>query len=286
MTTPRPDPDEGHGRLMTVPDPSISELPSALDHADDLLERLPAAPPVFCDYDGTLTPIVDDPDRAVLDEDMRAALARLAAVVPLAIVSGRDVVDVRGKVGIDGIFYAGSHGFDVVHPSGERTAHPDAEPVLPSLDAAERGLARAVRAIPGCRVERKRFAVAVHYRLVDPDRHDDVRSAFQAVAADHADLRPSDGKMVRELRPDLDWHKGKAVLYLLDVLGLDGADVAPLYLGDDLTDEDVFRELPPEGVGIVVQGGGHPTAADYQLPDTDAVGTFLERLAMHLETAR
>lgn len=269
-----------------MPDPPISELPSALDHLDELLRRLSdGRAAVFCDYDGTLTPIVDDPDRALLDEDMRGTLVRLAALAPLAIISGRDVVDVRHKVGIEDIFYAGSHGFDLVGPSGERTAHPDAERFLRSIEAAEGELAETVRAVPGCRVERKRFAVAVHYRQVDPAAHEDVRDAFEMVAARHPELRQSGGKMVRELRPNIDWHKGKAVLHLLDALDLQGPDVVPLYLGDDLTDEDAFRDLP-QGIGVVVQGTDHPTAADYRLRDTDAVRLFLGRLAEHLETAR
>lgn len=280
MTKPRPDRDEGSVE-------PVSALPSALDRLHELFERLAVGrTPVFCDYDGTLTPIVEDPDRAVLDEPVRTALLRLAAVAPLAIVSGRDVADVRGKVGIDGIAYAGSHGFDILRPSGERTTRPDAERFLPSLDRAERELAQTVPTIPGARVERKHLAVAVHYRQVEPGRREAVREALERVAAAHPDLRPSGGKLVWELRPDLDWHKGKAVLHLLDALPLPSAGVTPLYIGDDITDEDAFRELPPEGVGIVVEGADHPTAADYRLPDTDAVRTFLERLAAHLEADR
>ena len=68
------------------------------------------------------------------------------------------------------------------------------------------------------------------------------------------------GKMVYELQPKLDWDKGRAVLYLIDALGLDGDDVVPLYLGDDITDEDAFRALAGRGIGIFVGSQTIPSA--------------------------
>ena len=107
-----------------------------------------------------------------------------------------------------------------------------------------------------------------------------------AVVAAHRDkLRMIRGKMVYDLLPRIDWDKGKAVLYLLDALGLNRHDIVPVYLGDDLTDEDAFRALRGRGVGIFVGRADDPevanrtTAADYILHSVEEVQAFLDSLA-------
>ena len=110
------------GELSVKPVPPVprAELPSAADHFAEIEAVLGTSDPaVFLDYDGVLTPIVEHPDLAVLSDETRQVLADLASVVTVAVVSGRDVADVRGKVQVPGIYYAGSHGFDIVSPSGE-----------------------------------------------------------------------------------------------------------------------------------------------------------------------
>jgi trehalose-phosphatase len=95
--------------------------------------------------------------------------------------------------------------------------------------------------------------------------------------ARHPGLRKTPGKMVFELQPDVDWGKGCAVLWLIEALGLQ--DALPLYIADDVTDEDAFRALEGRGVGIAVLDAPRATAARYALPDTDAVREFLAALA-------
>jgi trehalose-phosphatase len=265
---------------------TIRDLPSAVERAPDLNADLAGrTPAVFLDYDGTLTPIVPDPRHATLPEPTRAALRRLADRVPVAIVSGRDLDDVRAMVGIEGIAYAGSHGFDIVDPDGER--HERAPDALPVLDDAELRLAPVVEGIPGAALERKRFALAVHFRRIeDPDRVNDLEAAVdQAVADSDGRLRKTGGKKIFELRPAVDWDKGKALLWLLGVLGLDRDDVVPLYVGDDLTDEDAFAAIGERGLGVVVRGeaDGRATAADYSLDHPDEVRDLLDRLAEAVE---
>jgi trehalose 6-phosphate phosphatase len=257
----------------------IRDLPLALDHGDELRrtvsERRPA---VFLDYDGTLTPIVGRPEDAALPPRTRAAIERLAALVPVAILSGRDLQDVRRMVGIDGITYAGSHGFDLVRTDG--SVHQRGREFLPDLDAAERGLGPRLEGIPGARVERKAFAIAVHFRQADDDRVPEIDAAVAEVAAEHPRLRRTGGKKIFELRPDLDWDKGKALDSLLEELGLGGDDVLPIYVGDDDTDEDAFRAIAGGGLGLVVRGerDARPTSARYALRDTEEARAFLELL--------
>jgi alpha,alpha-trehalase len=116
---------------------------------------------------------------------------------------------------------------------------------------------------------------------VPDDRVPEVRTAVEGVAAGHRDLRVTGGKKILELRPNLDWDKGRALSWLLEVLGLDRTDVVPVYVGDDDTDEDAFRAIRDRGIGVVVRGEAddRPTAAHYQVGSPAEAARFLEMLA-------
>lgn len=261
-------------------------IPSALDRMPEIAACLrQRRPAIFLDYDGTLTPIVERPEEARMDEETRALVARLATLCPVAVVSGRDLPDVRARVGLD-LYYAGSHGFDIAGPGGLRHAHERAVAAEPVLDAAEHDLRRALAAIAGARVERKRFSIATHYRMVRSAELPAVERAVNGVRARHAGLRRGRGKKVIELLPALDWDKGAAVLWLLRALELDAADVLPIYVGDDLTDERAFRALATRGLGIVVREKPRPTLARYRLCDPAEVRGFLATIAGLLAHAR
>ncbi len=250
-------------------------ISSALEHVQDIA-RSGHRLAVFLDYDGTLTPIVSHPEDAWLSESMRQTLRSLAARVPVAILSGRDLDDVRGRVYVDGIVYAGSHGFDIAGAGGLRRELGAA--YLPVLDTAETELREALDEIPGAQLERKHFSVAAHYRNVNENDASRVALAVDAVAARHRELRRMDGKKVYELLPDIDWNKGKAVLWLLETLGLEGRNALPIYIGDDRTDEDAFRAIDQRGIGIVVAEQSQSTAARYSLKNPDEVERFLRAL--------
>ena len=263
--------DRGH-----EPDGLRRDLRRPLDLGRALVDRRPA---VFLDYDGTLTPIVDDPAKARLPGATRAAIERLAARTPVAIVSGRDLDDVCSLVAVEGIWYAGSHGLELRDPDGRRIEQ--AEDYLPALESAEAACREALREVPEARVERKRFAIAVHDRQVPDEGRERVADAVEAVAADHPRLRVTGGKRIHELRPDIDWDKGRALLWLIDELGLDDEQHLPIYLGDDVTDEDAFEVLAERGLGFVVRGEDDARLAwaDFALADPDEVCWLLERLA-------
>lgn len=258
--------------------PSTRQLPSALDHLDEMVRGHDRQPVLFLDYDGTLTPIVPHPNDAILTDTMRATLQRLARLCKIAIISGRDLVDVRERVGIKGIWYAGSHGFDISGPNGEHTEYEEGRNYLPALDAAEHRLREKLDAIPGCLVERKQFAVTAHYRQVAEDQVDRVKQVVDQINFAHTGLRLTTGKKIYELQPDIDWNKGKALRWLMQALGTDTAHFIPLYIGDDTTDEDAFRELAADGIGILVAEKDQPTHAAYRLDDPGEVQQFLDQL--------
>ncbi|MBE0431603.1 MAG: trehalose-phosphatase, partial [Dehalococcoidia bacterium] len=259
---------------------TVDSLPSALDEKDDIFRRLhKRTPTIFLDYDGTLTPIVDDPAEATLSGETRRIVKQLAGHFSVAIISGRDLSDVRNMVGIDDIAYAGSHGFDIVGPGGQYRDQERGQRFLPSLDRAEGELSQALRDIPGARVERKLFAIAVHYRQVDRAKLDGLEERFDEVLAHFSDLRKTTGKEIFELRPDVDWDKGRALLHLLEALYANGSRVMPVYIGDDDTDEDAFRAIADRGIGIVVGTEKRPTSAHYALRDPGEVTLFLRELA-------
>lgn len=252
-----------------------TELPSALDALDALVESAPRLL-VCLDYDGTLTPIVARPELAVLASPVRHVLQELATLCPTAIVSGRDRADVAQRVAVDEAYYVGSHGFDVEGPPGTRISLQLGEPYLPALDAAEALLRARTAPIPGALVERKRFSVATHYRLVARDLVPAVDALVDEVLAGRPDLRREPGKQVIEVQPNVAWDKGKAVLWLAEALGID--DALPIHVGDDITDETVFAVLAERGAGIFVGSDERATAARYRLRDTGEVEQLLRRL--------
>ena len=256
-------------------------LSSALEHIQKIAGRDNRIA-VFLDYDGTLTPIVSHPQDAWLFDSMQQALRELAACAPVAILSGRDLNDVRGRVQVDGIVYAGSHGFDIAGAGGLRRQL--GTTYLSVLDTAEAELREALDEIPGAQLERKHFAVAAHYRNVKENDAFGVAQAVDAVAARHRELRRINGKKVYELLPGIDWDKGKALMWLLEELRLEShsGGIRPIYIGDDSTDEDAFRALKQMGVGILVSEQSQPTAATYSLKDPAEVEQFLRALTGHV----
>jgi trehalose-phosphatase len=255
---------------------NMAELPDALQHIETIVpidknRRLI----LFLDYDGTLTPIVAHSQEAVLDDKMRATLIALVQLCPIAIISGRDSADLRQRVGINQIYYVGNHGLEFIAPDGNNIIHEQSLGFLPQLDLAAYQLRAALSPIEGCEVERKRFAIAVHYRNVPFQRVSEVKLQVTAMKAAYPTLRLLHGKKILELQPDIPWDKGTALNWLIQAMRLDPQRLVALYLGDDLTDEDAFKVVKHIGVGILVATRRKHTAARYRLSDVNAVHSFL-----------
>ena len=274
-----------------MPTSRIADLPHALRDSDQFTQRLDGRQPaVFLDYDGTLTPIVDRPQDAVISDSMRDAVSRLAERATVCVVSGRDRSVIDQWMGIDGLVVAGSHGFDIGGQREGAVRHDAVAGVEDLLANVTDRLRAEVGPVEGAGIEPKRFSVAVHYRLAAPEQWPMIKAVVDGLLAEYPDqLKVTPGKMVYEIQPKVDWDKGKAVQFLRRALHVEGDEFVPLYLGDDITDEDAFKALTGSGngrgVGVVVADLSDPeqadrsTAADFVLESTGEVQRFLNALA-------
>lgn len=260
---------------------------------------------IFLDYDGTLSPIVDDPDRAFMSSEMRSAVSNVAKYFPTAIISGRSRDKVYELVGLTELCYAGSHGMDIMLPVENTFSANDSNCIkttdqqgkevnlfqparnfLPLIDEVFRTLVEKTKDIKGAKVENHKFCASVHYRNVDENNWPVIAQYVHDVLKDYPRLCLTHGRKVLEVRPEIDWDKGKAVEFLLESLGFSNhKDVLPIYIGDDRTDEDAFKVLRGKykGYGILVSTIPKESKAFFSLKDTSQVEEFLESLAKTME---
>ena len=242
-------------------------------------------PLVLLDFDGTLSEIVNDPDAATLVPGASKALR----VVGCPLSSRRAQRPRPGRHrrpgGLARHLVRGQPRFRTHRtrrqPSSERRGDRGDR----VLEAAAAELRNRLGRIDGILVENKRFSVAVHYRKVAPERVGEVTAAVRIIGRRNG-LRVTSGRKVIELRPDLDWDKGKTLEWLVDRIDGPGP-LLPIYIGDDLTDEDAFDAVRHNGIGIVVrhgEDGDRRSSARFALDSPDAVRQFIGRLAAQLAT--
>ncbi|MBI3565826.1 MAG: trehalose-phosphatase [Elusimicrobia bacterium] len=229
---------------------------------------------IALDFDGTLSEIVATPDQAVLAEKTRRLLTLLIKRpdTKVAIISGRALDDVKSRVGLPGIYYAGNHGLEIDGP-GIRWAHPRAARVGRSirLDFEE-----DLRDFPGLMIEHKRLGFAVHYRGVHARHHESLRARMRArLLAFRKRFRVLHGKKTFDVRRDVPWDKGHALRAIRRALP--GAWTA-VFVGDDATDEEAFATIGPRALTVRI-GRVKSSAAQYILPSRRLVDPLLERLS-------
>jgi len=234
----------------------------------------------FLDYDGTLTPIVDSPELAVITDDMKQTVEQLAKIHTVAIVSGRMREDVQNLVGIKGLFYAGSHGFDIKGPGGFSMIHPVAEKTIPLVSEIIEQLKDKFLHIEGALVEEKKFSVAAHYRKVKNQKDlKFIEESVNSIVQKHDELRLLKGKKVFEILPNIDWDKGKAIRWIMNALEIPWDTTSAFYIGDDTTDEYAFRTIITRGTAIMVTDEPlNPSTADFQLNSPKEVKKFFEQV--------
>lgn len=232
------------------------------------------------DYDGTLTPIVARPEMAILSEETRRLLTQIARMdrFIVAVVSGRGLSDLESLVAISGLVYAGNHGLEM-SGSGMEYVHPEAPEFVDSLVEVAGLLEQELADVPGILVDNKRLTLTVHFRGT-PDLYSaQVDQTVVAVTKPYVDcgrMKITRGKKVVEVRPNIDWGKGKAIERIRQICG---DSPFPVFFGDDETDEEGFVVVQDAG-GIAVYIGGtrQNTKALHQLESPGEVAQVLELL--------
>ncbi len=260
-------------------------MPSTEPPPEPLEERLPAVRAtlesaagllVCLDFDGTLAPIVDEPDAAAPTDRNREAVSALTRTpgVTTAVVSGRALTDVRERIDSPEI-YAGNHGLELAR-NGAIAVHPVARKRAARVERLCSILETALASVPNARVENKRLTGTVHFRAVPPAAEPIVRRITRRVVDRFGgdELELSTGKRILEFGPDVPWGKGNAV----ELIAADEPpETAVVYIGDDVTDESAFRAVEPDGIGIRV-GSDDPSAAPYRVDSPADVASFLSWL--------
>ncbi|KAM3346949.1 hypothetical protein ACQJBY_021124 [Aegilops geniculata] len=238
---------------------------------------------LFLDYDGTLAPKVDNPDKAYMSSEMREVVQELASLCATSVVSGRARDKAESFVMIENLHYAGSHGAEI-KLIDETEAYEPAREYVPAINQARERLEEAIKEIKGASIEHKKFGISVHYRCVEEEEQELVKKLAKQTIKGFSELTVTKGDKVVEVRPKAEFNKGFAVKYILEQLARknnwDSSQVVAIFIGDDKTDEDAFKVLRRRvgGLGILVNKKRKWTKASYSLEDTAQVQKFLEML--------
>ena len=233
---------------------------------------------LFLDFDGTLTPIARRPELATLDREGKHLLRDLSRRIPVAVISGRALRDVRERVGVKELIYVGNHGLEIEdHPF--KYQMPAASKWTGLIRKLEMTMSGDLGRIRGILIENKGLSLSVHYRLVRPGERDAAYRIFSKHVGPYRKegrIRMTNGKAVWEVRPPYLWHKGKAVSWILGRAPAKGR--WPIYIGDDRTDQDAFRAIRRKGIGFHVGSSREKGEARYSFRNPRAVRSFLRWL--------
>ncbi len=248
------------------------------EFASQRLDQL-VKPGMLCgfDFDGTLAPIVKEPDWVFMPVPISRRLATLATLTPVTIITGRSVADVEKRLDFEPHFIVGNHGLegmpgsDQLEAGYEKTCLEWAEALRPALSDKK-------RFDPGIRLENKACSLSIHYRLA----RDRVYSEAQLIDL-IKQVAPSahvmGGKCVLNLMPSNTINKGVAFERLMAASGASSA----LYVGDDVTDEDVFRLQRADLLSVRIERAD-TTAAEYYLHHRLGMVQLLDELIKRLGT--
>ena len=241
---------------------------------DNVLKRVHSAEKILLllDYDGTLTPIVKTPDLAILSSNSRRLLKKLSTRVVLGIISGRSLRKIKSLVRIPGIIYAGNHGLEIEY-AGVQWRYPGIKEFSNILDDIAGVLQKKLGNIRGIALEHKGLTLAVHYRKANKRYWPYVEEAFNS-AVSARKVKTVKGKRVFEAKPLIKWDKGKAALKIIHKMK---CSVLPLYIGDDITDEDAFKAVKNKGITVYV-GRPRNSCAEYFVWNVGEVIKLLRKI--------
>jgi alpha,alpha-trehalase len=234
------------------------------------------------DFDGTLVPFQPDPAAVYLDPAIGERLTRLAirADATLGIISGRRLPDLQGRLAVGGeIYLAGFHGLEIQAPGGEIVVHPAASGAVQTMQAIAAAARPRLGELPGVFIEDKHFSIALHYREAAPAVRVVAIARFMDAARADVDagrVRLLPGDCVVELLPAAAWHKGSALQWIRERVERLHGPTFTVYVGDDVTDEDAFRAVGPEGMAI--SASERATGAQFSVSGPEGVSRLLHSL--------
>ncbi|MDI6864760.1 trehalose-phosphatase [Thermodesulfovibrio yellowstonii] len=228
---------------------------------------------LFFDFDGTLVPIMKNPDDCYLSDNVRESLWNLKNKIKIAIISGRDLEDLKRRVCVDGIYYSGSHGLQIEGPDIEYYDS-EAQRLKPNLDKIYTKVKELSDKFAGAFIEKKSFSFTLHYRQVEDKQRKELKNLFFEIIDSFGEknIKVLNGKMVFEVLPAVDWNKGRAVSFMLNKFD---EITLPIFFGDDLTDETVFKEIKDIGLSVKI-GYSKNTIAKYFLKNQAEVYKFIK----------
>lgn len=233
------------------------------------------------DFDGTLAHFSPDPDAVYLEPEVRRLLASLAlkSNSTVGIISGRRLPDLEKRLKIPGeVYVAGFHGLEI-HSPGETFMHPEAASATATMRAIAESMRSHLPALPGAFIEDKVFSIALHYREAAPAVRVVAQSWFMEAAREHVDsgrLRVLPGACVVELLPGVSWHKGSALQWIRERIERVHGPTFTVYVGDDVTDEDAFRAVGPEG--MTISASDRASGAEFSVNGPEGVERLLDSL--------
>ena len=235
---------------------------------------------VLCDFDGTLCEFDPDPHAVWLPASIRDALNAIAASgASVALVSGRRLADIRARADLgDHAYYAGFHGLEM-QGDGTKFLHPDAAEARDLVQSIVAAMTPEIRALGGVFLENKELSVVVHFRAATTDVQLRVQEIVDRHALPHVQsgrLRIMRGSSARELMPNLRWSKGTAAAWICDRVERRHGPAWPVYIGDDVTDEDAFEFVKGRGLGVAASD--RVSRADVKVDGPAAVEALLDAL--------
>jgi len=207
----------------------------------------------------------------------RRLIRALARYIPVVIISGRSLLDIKTRVGLKNLVYVGNHGLEI-EGAGLRFRMKNAEPWRRRLKILATQLRRDLENLPGIFIEDKGCTLSVHYRLAGGAVRRKATKRFRGrigPVEGRGRIRITRGKAVWEIRPPLEWDKGRAVKWILGRPQF--RKRWPLYIGDDVTDQDAFRAIRRIGLAISVGPWTQKGSAHLVLKDPKEVHQFLRR---------
>ena len=236
---------------------------------------------LFLDYDGTLVSIKKTPSLAILPYTIREQLQRLAEQhnLSLVLITGRSHSDIKNLVRIKNITIVSNHGYQI-SIGKKKWIHPEVKSFLPLLKKISQSLMESLKPFPETLVEDKEITLTVHFRNEEKRSVPLVKKIVSKVVQTYSkSFKTTTGKKIIEVRPNIEWNKGRAVLKVLTMLRFQKNKYTIVYIGDDKTDEDAFKMLRHKAITIRV-GRSRNSQAEYYLRNPHEVQEFLDKIEL------